>query len=455
MPSLPLFEPPTVIPPDPPYGPWRGALVLARNPVEWWPRRLYEGESVTFSRGSRRFLIVTDPADAETVLLDRADCFARSFLTRLTLGPALGEGLLTSDGDLWRSQRRLAAPAFSPRSIADLLPTMNRAAEDAASRLAHRSGRIDAMQEMVRTTFDIILETTLGPDAGRIDRDAAARDVGVYLETVGNPDVLDILGFMTWLPRPWKWAGYRAAGRMRDDIAAVVAARRARPADGRADLLAQLLAEADPDTGAAMAESSVVDNLLTFIAAGHETTALALTWTISILARLPDLQDALAKEAESVLGGGPVGPADIDRLDLHRRVLQESMRLYPPAPLIVRDVIADVEVGGHRLGPGDHVSIAVYPMQRSRTIWEEPNAFDPDRFLPDRASGRHRFAWLPFGGGPRICIGMGFAMAEAVTVLATLSRRVWFSAVDDHEIAPVQRVTLRPKGGMPVEVRRR
>ncbi len=461
----PPFSPPTVAPPDPPYGRWRGALVLARNPVEWWPQRLYDGESLTFTRGDRRFLLVTDPVDAEAVLLGRADAFARSYLTRLTLGPALGEGLLTSDGERWRAQRRLAAPAFRPPSIAALQPVMRRAAEAAAERLAARPGRVDVMAEMVHATFDIILETTLGADAGRVDRAAAARDVTVYLETVGNPDVLDVLGLLTWLPRPWKRAGFRAARRMRADIHSIIAERRrqgvAAPAaaaaaaaavedGGSADLLSQLLAGTDPETGAPMADERVADNLLTFIAAGHETTALALTWTLSILARLPGLQDDIAAEAAAL---GPPGPDAAERLQLARRVLMEAMRLYPPAPLIVRDVVAEAEVAGVRLRPGDHVSIAVYPMQRNRRVWDEPGVFDPDRFLPERIAARHRFAWIPFGGGPRICIGMGFAMTEAVTVLATLCRRLRFAAVEDHAIVPVQRVTLRPRGGMPLEVR--
>jgi cytochrome P450 len=378
MDTATLYSPPTVTPPDPPYGRWRGALVLARNPVEWWPRKLYEGESHTFTRGSRRFLLVTDPALAQAVLLDHAEAFHRSFLTRLTLGPALGDGLLTSDGDIWRAQRRLAAPAFRPQSLAGLLPVINRAADAAADRLSQADGRVDVMAEMVRTTFEIILQAALGPDAGRVDAAAAARDVSVYVETVGNPDVLDILGLLTWLPRPWKWAGHRAARRMRAEIAAAVSARRARPSEPGSDLLAQLMAGTDPETGEAMGDERLTDNLLTFIAAGHETTALALTWTLFILASLPALQDELAAEASGRLGHGPVGIDAVDDLNLHRRVLQEAMRLYPPAPLIVRDVVADVAIGEHRLRPGDHVSIAVYPMQRNRRIWDDPDAFDPD-----------------------------------------------------------------------------
>lgn len=443
------YRPPTVTPPDPPLGRWRGALVLARNPVEWWPRRLYEGESLFFARGGRRFLLVTDPAHAQTVLLDRADAFERSFLTRLTLGPALGAGLLTADGETWRAQRRLAAPAFRPASIAALAPVMARAGRDAGDRLAGRPGRVDVMAEMVRTTFDIILETTLGPDAGRIDRAAAARDVETYLETVGNPDLLDILGLFPALPRPWKWPGLRAARRMRSVLGAVAADRRARPDGPGGDLLAQLLAGTDPETGAPMALERIVDNLLTFVAAGHETTALALTWTLSILAHLPDLQETLAEEAAAA----PADPSErAEGLPLARRVVMEAMRLYPPAPLIVRNVVAPVEVGPHGLGPGDHVSIAVYPMQRNRRIWEEPDAFDPDRFLPERVAGRHRFAWIPFGGGPRLCIGLGFAMAEAVLVLSAVLARVRVAPAPGHAVLPVQRVTLRPRGGMPLVV---
>lgn len=427
-----LLRPPTLTPPDRPYCPIPGLLVLARNPLAWFARPLYEGRPQVVERGGRTFVTTADPADAETVLNRSAEAFRRSFIAEFTLRPALGHGLLTADGDLWRRQRRIAAPAFRPAAVDALKPVMAEAAAEAVGRIRTADGRIDAAAEMARTTFDVISSTVFGRRGGAEEQAAVARDLAVYLARVGNPDPLDLLGAPRWVPHPWKWAGLRAAARMRAMAEKRLAEARARGSGD--DLAALLVAARDPETGEPMPDERIVDNLLTFVAAGHETTALALAWTLAILARLPELQEALAAEAAAA-------PA-VD-LPLHRRVLSETMRLFPPAPMIIRSVTAPVRVAGCDLKPGDHVSVAVYPMHRRADLFPDPAGFDPDRFLPEAVASRHRYAWLPFGGGPRICIGMGFAMAEAEIILSTLTRAFRFEAAGDWPM-PVQRVTLRP-----------
>jgi cytochrome P450 len=449
----PRFVPDTITPPSVPYGPLRGAMVLARNPLEWFPQKLYEGRPHVFRRGGRTFVVVADPVDAETILLKRAECFQRSYIAEFTLKPALGTGLLTADGESWRTQRRIAAPAFRPANLAALAPVMGEAAAAGAARLAAQPGLVDVTQETTRITFEVIRRTVFGDLGAAVDPDSVARDLALYLDKVGNPDVLDLFGAPRWIPHPWKRSGLKAAGRMRALAAATLAEKRRAGALGD-DIASLLIAARDPDTGAPMPDERIVDNLITFIAAGHETTSLALTWTLSILAHLPHLQDALAAEAAAVAGDGPVSADDVERLALHRRVLMEAMRLFPPAPAIIRNVVAEVEVAGVRLGPGDHASVAIYPMHRRRDLWPDADAFDPDRFLPD-GPARHRFAWLPFGGGPRVCIGQGFAMMEAAIILAALVRAVRVAPGGGPRVRPVQRVTLRPAGGMPLRVERR
>lgn len=441
-----LFTPETVVPPARPFGRLRGAATLARNPLEWFPRSLYEGRPLVFRRGARRYVVVSEPADAETILLTKSDCFRRSYIAAFTLKPALGEGLLTADGESWRAQRRIAAPAFRPAEVAALSPAMTAAAGDAVRRLAARApGVVDVLPEMGRATFAVIARAVFGDFAGRADPDAVARDLSLYLSKVGNPDVLDLFGAPAFIPHPWKWAGYRAAGRMRRLAADVLAEKRAAGALS-GDLASRLATARDPETGRTMEDARIVDNLVTLIAAGHETTALALTWTLSILAHLPDLQDALAAEAAAV---GGAGPDTVERLPLTRQVLMEAMRLFPPAPAIVRSVTAPVTVAGVALEPDDHVSVAVYPMHRRADLWPEPDGFDPARFAP-AAGERHRFAYLPFGGGPRICIGMGLAMMEATVILAALVQALRFQPAAGPRVRPVQKVTLRPAGGMPL-----
>lgn len=436
------YTPPAIKPPANPYGVLRGAFVLARNPIRWFAQSLYEGEPRIFRRGRRLYVMVSDPADAETILLGKAECFRRSYIADITLKPVLGLGLLTSDGESWRGQRRITAPAFRPAALAGLAPAMAAAAAAGVERLSGNRER-EITAAMTGITFDVIVRTVFGAGMPQLDADAMSRDLSIYLASVGNPDVLDLFDAPAFVPHPWKWRGYRAAERIRAMAAAALAERRRQGAAG-GDLAALLIGARDPETGDPMAEERIVDNLITFLVAGHETTSLALTWTLALLAHLPDLQDRLAAESTAILGDGLPDAEAADRLDLHRRVLMEAMRLFPPAPMIPRSVVAPVTVAGADLVPDDHVAVTTYPMHRRPDLWPEPGRFDPDRFLPERTAGRHRFAWLPFGGGPRICIGMGFAMLEATIILSAVVRRLRLAPASPFPL-PVQRVTLRPQ----------
>jgi cytochrome P450 len=254
------------------------------------------------------------------------------------------------------------------------------------------------------------------------------------------------------MPRPGKGSKQKGERMMRTSVANMLVERRAmkNPPD---DLMQRLILAKDPETGQTMSDELLIDNLLTFYLAGHETTAKALAWTLYLLARAPEWEARLLEEIERVTGGGPIEARHIDQLVLTTQVVKESMRLYPPAPLISRMCVVDTDLGGHTIKAGTQVIVPIYAIQRHKKLWTDPDRFDPERFAPDREGKINRYQYMPFGAGPRICIGMAFAMMEAVAILATMLRAAKFELVPGQpEPTPVARVTLVPSGGMPMKV---
>jgi len=243
----------------------------------------------------------------------------------------------------------------------------------------------------------------------------------------------------------------RASRQLRGAVVAIIARRRAE-GGGAGDPLGRLLAAKHPDTGAPMPDALVVSNLLTLLEAGHETTAKALTWTLYLLARAPDWQARVYEEVRKIAGDGPIDAACIERLVITQRVIKEAMRLYPPAPVVARQSVTALNIGGWPVPAGSQIIIPIFAIHRHRKLWDDPGRFDPDRFLPAAEAGRPRMQYMPFGGGPRVCIGAAFAMTEATALLATFVRAARFDWDGRHLPEPVSRVTLRPTGGMPLIV---
>ncbi|MCI5044334.1 MAG: cytochrome P450 [Aquisalinus sp.] len=465
-PAVKEFKPPTVDRRQDGGGLFAAYAATLKNPIEMWSEYFFHNRTFTMKAGKRTFMQVMDPVYAKQILLTDADCFKKSYIQDRLLKPAVGEGLLTTEGAVWRRQRRAAAPAFRHEALIGMVPTMETSARETAERIGrairntNQSCRIDIHEEMIKATYDIIEATLLSGDS----RDQAysqtqlADDITKYLQTVGKFNLLDLLDAPDWIPRilanPGINEGKKAIARIRAFAAEQIRNRQQQDHPGD-DLLGMMISATDPETGESLTDQQLLDNLITFIAAGHETTAVALSWTISILSQMPELQDQLTEEVHTVAGEEPINADHLAGLDLHERVVMEAMRLYPPVCIIPRSVIAPVTIGGNHLKPGDHVAIAVYPMQRHAFLWDQPNTFDPARFTEDKIKERDRFVYLPFGAGPRICIGLKFAMMEAVTILATLTRQFRFERDATHEIVPQMNVTLRPKGGMPVFVSQR
>jgi cytochrome P450 len=303
---------------------------------------------------------------------------------------------------------------------------------------------------MTETTFHVISESMF---AGSADAEAAAilRAAEKVLVSVSWDIAAAMLRFPGWLWYPGKYGRRRAGVALRAAVAAILARRQAARLEGD-DLLVRLARARDPETGAPMSERQLIDNLLTFLAAGHETTAKALTWALYLVARAPEWQELIRREVQAVAGEAAIDAGHLEHLVVTRAVIEETMRLYPPAPIMARQATSAGTLGGVAVPEGALVMIPIYALHRHRTLWEDPDRFDPERFFPERRGRIARTQFMPFGFGQRTCIGASFAMMEAVAILATLVRGAQFQWDGRHLPEPLSRITLRPKGGMPLGV---
>ena len=434
-----------------PLGIWASFQAGRRNMLEMIPESATRAPMISGVTG-KRWHMVMDPDALRIILRDRVEDYPKSMVTKLILKPAIGNSLFVAEGLQWRWQRRTAAPVFTHRNIAALAPVMTHAAERAAARFDAACGRaIDAFDEMVITTFEVICDVTLsGGEA--FDRAGVHRAIEDYLGQAAKISLLDILGAPAWVPRPGRMFAGTPMRQMKRMADASINRRRHQPNDGVPDLLDLMLAGEDPKSGRKMNGEELRDNLLTFIVAGHETTALTLAWSLYLCAFAPEIQTLARSEAQAALGERAATVADLPALPLIRRIVDEALRLYPPAALLSRTARKADRLCGRDILPGDTVMLPIYALHRHHTHWPNPDAFDPDRFLDPKAIPR--FAYLPFGDGPRICIGASFALQETVIILATLLARFRFTLVPGKAPKPVMILTLRPEGGVWLGVER-
>jgi cytochrome P450 len=451
------FVPPYPRRSERPLGALSMILTLRRNPLEIWGEADFErpfsiGRTILGLRAAAH-----DPAAVRRVFLDNAANYRKDDLQLKVLNPGLGDGLLTAEGESWRLQRRSLAPLFSPRLVAEFAPAIQRVAEATVERLSHRrDGAVTDLGELTsRMTLEVLEQTLFSQGLGR-ETSEFQRAVTSYFESFGRLDPLDLIGAPAFLPRFGRRRGRPALKFFNDAVYAIIASRKAlldRGGEAPRDLLTRLLAATDPETGLDLPDASIRANIVTFIMAGHETTANGLTWTLYLLSQSPEWRRRAEEEAEKAYD--PRRPASFEDCAVLRAVFEEALRLYPPAAMLARQAIKDDEILGRRIPAGTVVAISPYVLHRRRGLWDNPDAFDPSRFLGERRERIDRFAYIPFGAGPRVCIGMPFAIEEAIIILANLLRTFRFELVDGHPVMPQQRVTLRPRGGMKMHVRRR
>ena len=446
---------PRVLPPGPRGLPILGVLpAVRRNPTAVFmsaARRF--GDVVYFKIGPRRGYLITNPSDVRHVLQDNARNYHKSPLyDKLRL--SLGNGLLTSEDEFWLRQRRIAQPAFHRHRIAALASVMAEAAREAAAQwevIASAGRPVDIGEEMMRLTRTVVLRALLGADLGPF----GSKVDGAW--TIMNERIGESfwsLGFTDRWPTP-KYRRFQAARAvLRAAVEHVIGERRRNPSD-TADLLSMLMSARDEETGEAMTDEQLRVEVTTFLLAGQETTSLALTWTWYLLSQHPGAARRLEEEIDVVLSGRPPEYADLANLPYARMVIDEAMRLYPPAWGFSRQALKDDELGGFHLPRGWLAFVIPYVLHRLPAFWDDPDAFDPERFTPERSADRSKYVYLPFGAGPRQCIGSHFALIEAQLVLATLAQSYRLHLAPGHRVEPWPLITLRPRFGMPMTIEHR
>lgn len=394
--------------------------------------------------------LLNHPDLVDFVLRKNRDNFVKHTFFWRHVDAIFGKGLLTSEGESWLRQRRLAAPAFHPDRIASYGGAMVEYSERLLD--GWRDGEVrDVHKDMMRVTMEIVSKTLFDADVER-DVDEVGRAFEVVLKEIAGrfrrpfkiPD---------WVPTPGNLRYRRGVAFLDRLVARILRERRSAPGD-RGDLLSMLMSTRDED-GSAMSDAQLRDELVTLFLAGHETTAIALSWTWYLLAQHPLVKDRLVAELFDQLDRRPATVADLPRLPYVDAVVKEAIRLYPPAYVLGREALSDCEIGGWRVPARATIYMSPWVMHRDPRWFASPEKFLPERWLDGLAARLPRFAYMPFGGGPRVCIGDRFAMMEAVLILATIARRYLFERVSDAPVIPFPSITLRPEGGVWMKLSRR
>lgn len=436
--------------------PLGSASALARDPMRlalgMWQQY---GDVVRFRLLAWPAYILYHPDHVKMVLQDRHLTYDKQFpMSKVMSSPELfGNGLITSDGDFWLHQRHLMQPSFHRERVAGFGQLMIRTTEDLLSRwqqVAKDKGVLDMEQEMTGLTL-----RTAGLALFSLDLAENSDTIGRTFATLWAP----LLQYIN-LPFPPLWVPTPSNRRLRASMATlnsiiydIIEQRRSQQTSTQAaDLLGMLLEARDEQTGEGMSQQQVRDELLTLMLAGHETTAATLCWTWYLLSQYPEAERRLHAELETVLSGRVPTVADLDALPYTRMIIQETLRLYPPSFGLTRHAKTDDEIGGYAIAANSMIFVSQYCTHRHPAFWEEPEVFDPERFTQERSASRPRFAYFPFGGGPRQCMGNTFAMMEAELVLATVAQRFALRVVPGHPIEPFVKGTLRPRYGLPMRL---
>jgi cytochrome P450 len=436
-----------------------GHLQLFRHdPLELMMAAMRTDDLVRVRIGPQVVHFAFDPGDIKHVLVERHAHYSKQTRGYQALRRFLGQGLVTSEGDFWRRQRRIAQPAFHHRRLARLASSMRAASEDLAadwSRAAAAGETVDVAASMMQVTLRIagesLFSVDLSSDSARIG--SAVSDMLAGFDVVFRSP----LPFIEHLPTPTMRRARRAMDLLENTVGGIIAQRRGGQADD--DLLQMLMEARDEETGESMSDRQLRDEVLTMLTAGHETTANALTFTLYLLSKHPDVARRVRTELDEVLGDRPVDVTDLRALVYTEQVLQEAMRLYPPVWAIARRAEQSDRLSGYAVERGAWVVMSPYATHRHPRYWDNPEGFDPERFserarAAGRAAGRSRYAYFPFAAGPRKCIGDHFARMEALIVLATVLRTAQPALLAGHQLELEPSVTLRPRGGLPMQLER-
>ena len=449
------FRPPAPTPRSRPPSLLEMIRIIYRNPLELWGEPSYNEPWILVNGFGGPLVVANDPGLIRHVLVDNAKNYKLATVRQKVLRPILRDGLLTAEGQVWKRSRKAMAPVFTPRHIFGFAQPMLRRTLAFAERYEQESGVVDIAHDMTQLTFDLMAETLFSNEIAG-EPGGFGNHIERLFETMGRVDPLDILRAPDWLPRFTHIRGRRAMAFFRKIVTDTVAMRIARIEKNAGDVpedFLTLLLRAEGKDG--LTRQEVEDNIITFIGAGHETTARALGWTLYCLAEAPWEREPIEAEIDAVMRREPDPVKWLDLMPLTRAAFEEAMRLYPPAPSINREPIEPETYRTLKIPRGAQVLVMPWVVHRHRKLWDDPNAFLPSRFHPGNRDRIDRFQYLPFGAGPRICIGAAFAMQEAVIALAVLLSQYRFDCVAETKPWPVQKLTTQPQGGLPMRVTRR
>jgi cytochrome P450 len=409
------------------------------------------GDLVSFRLATRQFYLFSHPNLIEQALIKQSDVFVKIYNPEKPTGLALilGQGLVTSQGDLWRMQRRLMQPVFQRSNITALLPQITTAGNNMLQRwrMLGKGAEVNLPDEMTQLTLEVITQTMFSTSVlDKIERIPSSLDtlLRYAAKTITSPLILPL-----YVPTPANQKFKRALGIIDDVIYGIIDQRRTKSSQ-RGDLLDMLLKAGDDNSNEKMTDRQVRDEVITIFSAGHETTANLLSWTLYLLARHPDVLAKLHQELDGMLRGKIPDAEDFQQLAYTRAVLNESMRLRPPAGILLRKVNKDTEVDGYFLKAGRPAIFSIFNLHHHPDFWPQPEQFDPERFLTPQ---NRRFSYMPFGTGERVCIGSHFALLESQLLLSMIVQHCDLQLLSPDEVEIEMAVTLRPKGGIPVRIR--
>jgi len=423
-------------------------MVRSRLDAMVWAVDKY-GDAVRLPLGPKTLYFFNHPDHAKHVLADNADNYTKG-LGMIHAKRALGDGLLTSEGEVWRRQRKTIQPVFQAKRIAAQLGVISDEAERLVARLRSHSsaGPVDVREEMTEFTLNVLGRALIDADLGEFD------SLGESFEAVQNQAMFDAITLgrvPLWLPLPLQTGFRRARQDLQRIVDKLAADRGSRPAGD--DVVSRLISSVSREPDQRAGRARMRDELVTLLLAGHETTASTLSWTFHLVDEHPDVWERLHAEAVAVLGQGPLSVESLHQLTYTTQVLQEVLRLYPPVWLLPRIARAADEIGGYPIGAGADVLLCPYLLHRHPAFWPAPARFDPERFTPAASAGRNRYSYIPFGAGPRFCVGNSLGMMEATVVLATIARDLYLTKAPGYQVTGEAMLTLRIRGGLPMTVR--
>ncbi len=446
-----LFYPPHAQPLRGDEGFIHATWKFLRNPVEGFGPLAYNQPIVSVPNFGKKLHVITDPEGMMAVLAHEAKKFTKTAIDARILGPATKEGLLSVHGEQWKRQRKAVAPMFRKRHMEDLAPLIATCLDAFCYRL-DAAPDLELGAAMAELTFEVLAKALLGDPQG-LDGERLKYATRNMVTSAGTLRPDDLIPFPAWVPRPISPKGSRALKRLKKAADDLIAQRKEAPVEN--DLVSLLIEARDPKTGEGLSAREQRDNLIGFFIAGHETTALTLTWALYLIGMHKPTADRIRDEVMAICPTGNVGYDQMAELKFTQAVIDETMRLYPPAPMLNRLCHEDTVISGREIKAGDTFLLCNYVMHRTERLWDNPLAFDPDRFIRDPKLKAKGAPYMPFGAGPRICVGAAFATMEAVMSLARLVRDYDVQVPEDCYPKPLMTVTLRPQGGVPARMVRR